>query len=153
MIQDSEKYLLVRIAKELIAVPLMYVREVMEYQRPKPMPNMKSYFVGVINVRGALVGVVDLRMYFGCESLIDARTTMLYCDHESTSLMVIVDRVEGIMTLPETLEENLGYNKSIVPQIFVANTVFHADRLIVVADLKRLVSSMSLTANSTVVPA
>jgi purine-binding chemotaxis protein CheW len=41
--------------------PILCVREVIEYKSPKPVPNVDNGFEGVINLRGEVIGVVDLR--------------------------------------------------------------------------------------------
>lgn len=66
--ESENKFLVFSVGEELYASPLLSIREVLEFQPPKPMPNMVHYFTGVINVRGAIVGVIDLRTKFGHEA-------------------------------------------------------------------------------------
>ncbi len=94
--ENDLKYLIFKIGNELYGAPLLSVREVLECQKPKFMPNMVSYFSGVINVRGAIVGVVDLRLKFNSPANITPRTAMLLCDTERGSVAAVVDRVECV---------------------------------------------------------
>jgi purine-binding chemotaxis protein CheW len=106
--EDTEhRYLVFRIGEEQFACPLLSVREVLEYQKPKHMPNMVSYFPGVINVRGRIVGVVDLRTKFGAPSCVERRTAMLLCDTEQGAIAAVVDIVESVRQIkPESIDRD-----------------------------------------------
>lgn len=96
-VEDTEhRYLVFRVGEEQFACPLLSVREVLEYQQPKHMPNMVDYFPGVINVRGSIVGVVDLRTKFGVHPKVDRGTAMLLCDTDRGAIAAVVDQVDSV---------------------------------------------------------
>lgn len=137
MTENDSKYLIFRIGNELYSSPLLSIREVLEYQKPKPMPNMVSYFAGVINVRGTIVGVVDLRSKFDVENKINAKTAMLLCDTERGSIAAIVDTVDSVLEFkPETLERKPAI-KSKVAQDYLIGVAKNGDDLITVIDLHK----------------
>jgi purine-binding chemotaxis protein CheW len=133
---DSEnRYLIFRIGGEHFACPLLSVREVLEYQKPKHMPNMVHYFPGVINVRGSIVGVVDLRTKFGASAAVEPRTAMLLCDTDRGALAAIVDRVESVRQIPP---EKIDHDPSLVSKIdarYLLGVATTDDGLITVVDL------------------
>jgi purine-binding chemotaxis protein CheW len=98
--KDS-RFLIFRIGEETYGSPLLSVREVLEYQKPKFMPNMVKHFAGVINVRGAIVGVVDMRVKFGMKSSEEQRMAMLLCDTERGAVAAIVDQVESVLNIED----------------------------------------------------
>src|SRR5271154_2040739 len=63
--QRAGKYLTFQLGKEEFAIPVLYVREIMGVQEITAVPQTPSYVKGVINLRGKVIPVVDLRLKFG----------------------------------------------------------------------------------------
>lgn len=135
MNENDSKFLVFRIGDELYSSPLLSIREVLEYQKPKPMPNMVNYFVGVINVRGAIVGVLDLRIKFNTKSSIDTKTTMLLCDTERGSIAAIVDYVESVQEFRDEDLERQPSVKSKVSTEYLIGVAKRENDLVTVIDL------------------
>ena len=110
----DNKYIVYKIGVELYGSPLLSVREVLEYQKPKYMPNMVHHFTGVINVRGAVVGVVDLRKKFSENEEMGPRVAMLLCDTPRGPVAAVVDSVESVV---ELLEEDIDKRPPIRAQV------------------------------------
>lgn len=109
-----EKYIVYRIGNTLYGSPLLTVREVLEFQKPKFMPNMVKYFSGVINVRGAVVGVVDLRVKFAMRTDDNSRAVMLLCDTPRGPVAAVVDGVESVLEFKEEdIEKNPPINSEV----------------------------------------
>lgn len=86
----KERYLIFRMGSASYGTPLLSVREVIENRPTQPVPNSAPAFQGVINLRGEVVGIVDLRKVMGItpsESL-----AILIFESEGATLGVIVDR-------------------------------------------------------------
>lgn len=143
---SAEKYIVYKVGNETYASPLLSIREVIEYQKPKHMPNMVSYFTGVINVRGVIVGVVDLREKFICPSEIHPRTAMLLCDTDRGPLASVVDSVQSVIELND---ENFDRNppvKSKVDQGYLLGVAKTSLGLVTVVDIFKLVKEEQLKA-------
>ncbi|MFW5729545.1 MAG: chemotaxis protein CheW, partial [Spirochaetota bacterium] len=69
----TNQYLTFVLAGEYYALPVATVREVLELQEVTRIPQMAEYMKGVINVRGSVLPVIDLRLKFGME---EAETTV-----------------------------------------------------------------------------
>ena len=63
-ITSGEQYLTFLLAKEQYAVDILCVEEIRSWENPTRIPNSPSYIKGVINMRGIIVPIVDLRMKF-----------------------------------------------------------------------------------------
>ncbi len=137
MNENDSKFLIFKVGESLYSSPLLSVREVLEYQKPKPMPNMVHYFAGVINVRGAIVGVIDLRIKFGMQSTVDSKTAMLLCDTDRGSIAAIVDCVECVQELTEENIERKPAIKSKVSQEYLIGVAKRANDLVTVIDLHK----------------
>ena len=131
------RFLVFSIGGEQFASPLLSVREVLEYQKPKHMPNMVNYFPGVINVRGAIVGVIDLRAKFGVPATIETRTAMLLCDTEKGAIAAIVDRVESVQEIQEVDIERKPTIKSKIENEYILGVAKTTSSLITVIDLHK----------------
>lgn len=103
----TDKYLTFRLNREAYAIDVMQVVEIIRLQKITPVPHMPSHIKGVINLRGKVIPVIDLRERFG---LTDLKTTEHTCivvvqvpTEEKQYLFagLIVDEVEEVLTIPE----------------------------------------------------
>jgi len=83
---ENAQYVTLGIAEERFAVPVERVREILQVQPVARMPNAPPYFLGMIDVRGQGVPVVDLRLKLGLD---EARET------ENTRIIVLQVVVDG----------------------------------------------------------
>ncbi|MBN8539780.1 MAG: purine-binding chemotaxis protein CheW [Deltaproteobacteria bacterium] len=93
---SSDKFIVFQMGDELFAASLVEVREVIEHQTPKPIPNMAPYFKGVINIRGEIIGVIDLRERLGIRNG-QSPLCQLVFETEAGPLAAIVDRVHSVI--------------------------------------------------------
>ena len=68
---EADKYLTFVLDQERYSVPVLKVREIMRLCPITPVPRMPSYILGVINLRGKIVPVIDLRERFGLPKAVD----------------------------------------------------------------------------------
>lgn len=98
---STDKYLIYQLGTEFFATPLIEVREVIEFRAAKPIPHTSSYFKGVINIRGEIVGVLDLRERLGVKGT-DQPMAQLIFETDTGPLAAIVDRVLSVTVIAET---------------------------------------------------
>lgn len=68
-IAQTDQYLTFTLAEETFAVEIVKVREVIDYVHVTRVPRMPAYLRGVINLRGSVVPVIDLRLLLGMPSI------------------------------------------------------------------------------------
>ena len=99
---QANKYLLFSIGEEVYGIAIGSVTEIIEMQKITDVPDMPGYVKGVINLRGRVVPVMDLRLRFGMEERVhDDRTCIIIADIDSTSLGFIVDTVAEVQDILE----------------------------------------------------
>lgn len=99
---QANKYMFFRIADESYGIGIRHILEIIELQRISQVPDMPSYVKGVINLRGKVIPVVDLRLRFGLpERVYDDRTCIVVADVSRTTLGFIVDTVEEVIEIAE----------------------------------------------------
>ena len=106
---DNQKYIVFRIGEEIYATKLLSVREVVEELPIKTLPNTIRAFKGVCNLRGQIVGVIDLSAQFKVEKSECERPVLLVFDSESGALAVEIDHIETVTIIPpEDIEAPSG---------------------------------------------
>jgi purine-binding chemotaxis protein CheW len=102
--QRSGKYLTFRLGNEEFAIQVLRVREIMGVQEITAVPQTPEYVKGVLNLRGKVIPVVDLRLKFGLPEIeYTQRTCIIVAQIESPAgkllIGVIVDAVSEVLTL------------------------------------------------------
>ena len=74
---STESFFSFNLKDEMFSLPVKYVKEVFEFETITPIPNSLPYLKGVMNVRGGVVSIVDLRKLFGFEVSDDLTGTQI----------------------------------------------------------------------------
>lgn len=95
------KYLTFGLDKEVYGIAIRQVMEIIGIQKVTPLPEMPEYVKGVINLRGKVIPVIDVRLKFGL-SLLDYhdRTCIIVVAMEEMEVGLIVDRVDEVLDIP-----------------------------------------------------
>ena len=101
---DAIQFLTFTLADEIFAVDISQVREVLEYTEMTRVPRTPEFMCGVINLRGHVVPVVDMRLKFGMEKSEKTVNTCIIIvevtvDDGTTVLGAMADSVKEVMTL------------------------------------------------------
>ena len=103
---QANKYLFFRIGKESYGIGIRHIIEIIEVQKISSVPDMPSYVKGVINLRGKVIPVVDLRLRFNLDGReYDDRTCTIVTEVDGTLIGFIVDTVEEVLEIPENQVE------------------------------------------------
>lgn len=94
---ETEKHLTFYIDNQLFAIPSDQVVDIISLERITYMPKLPPYVKGVINIRGKIVPLIDLRVRFGREAKpYDERTCIVVTEAGEYSVGFIVDRVNDV---------------------------------------------------------
>lgn len=93
-----ERFLAFSLADEEYAIPLLSVKEVIALPEFTPVPQSPPHFSGIMNLRGQVISVIDLRLKFGIKSTKAAETSVIIIDMGESSLGVIVDSVNSVFS-------------------------------------------------------
>lgn len=140
----ESRYLLFSLGTELYGTPILGVREVLEPMPIKPIPNAVKYFSGVVNVRGEIVGMIDLRVRFGHPPLALAGMAFIIFDSVVGPIGAVVDRVEVVADLPEEAIERHPKIETDVPADFLIGIGKYRERLVSLVDFNRALGAENL---------
>jgi purine-binding chemotaxis protein CheW len=99
---QKDRYLTFRLAEEEYAVEIRFVTEIIGIQRITEVPDVDAFIKGVINLRGKIIPVIDVRLRFHLEPKVYGdRTCIIVVDMNGTSVGLIVDEVSEVLLIPE----------------------------------------------------
>ncbi len=142
---DLHKYVIFSLGEELYGTKLLEVREVVEMLPTKTVPNTVEAFKGVCNLRGQIIGVIDLKNRFKIQSQEVPRPVLLVFETDSGSIAALADKIESVSVIPE---QDIQFKLNIVssiPNKFISGIGKHKDRMITLIDLKAVLSSEELS--------
>ena len=98
------KYLTVVLENEAYGLNVLKIREIIRLQKITPVPQMPDFVKGVINLRGRVIPIIDLRVKFGLKAEFTERTCIVVVQVKMPSEQVvqmglIVDSVEEVVNL------------------------------------------------------
>ena len=105
-ISNKEQYLIFLLNEEKYAINILSVEEIRNWEQPTKIPNSPSYVKGVINMRGIIVPILDLRLKFAInEGLYNENTVVIILtievDDKSRTIGFIVDAVSDVLDVDE----------------------------------------------------
>jgi len=103
---EQQQYLTFTLADEMFAIGILAIREIIEYGHPTEVPMTPPFIRGVINLRGAVVPVVDLAVRFGRPASEVTRRTCIViidiaqADGTANQMGIVVDAVSEVLEIP-----------------------------------------------------
>lgn len=98
----KDKYLIFTIDKEKYGIEIKYVIEIIGIQTITKIPELNNYIKGIINLRGKIIPVIDVRLRFKKTAMeYDDRTCIIVVDVGELTVGLIVDRVSEVINISE----------------------------------------------------
>lgn len=103
----SGQYLTFMLASEEYGLEILRVQEIKGWDRATPIPNTPEHVLGVLNLRGAIVPIIDLRMRFGLEQVPYGPTTVVivvrtHTEDQERTVGLVVDAVADVYRLEQS---------------------------------------------------
>lgn len=100
---QKDKYLIFSIGKEYYGIDIKYVIEIIGIEPITEVPELPNYIKGVINLRGKIIPVMDVRIKFKKEEKeYDDRTCIIVIEVENICIGLIIDRVLEVINIDES---------------------------------------------------
>jgi purine-binding chemotaxis protein CheW len=148
-ITETTQYLTYKLGEEIFALDISKVREVLDYTPITKVPRTPEFMRGVINLRGSVVPVVDLRLKLGMTKTEKTVNTCIIItevtvDSETTVLGALADSVQEVVDLdPEHIEPAPKIGTKLRTE-FITGMGKQNDRFIIILDIDRVFSSEDL---------
>lgn len=141
----NEQHLVFSLADRELAVKAEFVQGVERLVDLTLVPNVASWMLGVMNLRGSIVSVVDLRMFLDLELLpYSSRTRLLSLQYNEMVICFVVDGVSEMLPIPAAAVVNGNVRQATIPQWvlpYAAGCALFAQRTVLMLDVPRLLFS------------
>lgn len=94
---SGERYLCFSLGEETFAIPLLSVREVIAVPEITRVPQTPPHFLGIMNLRGQVISVIDLRNKLAIKPKSNSETAVIICDLGENSIGVVVDSINSVL--------------------------------------------------------
>ncbi len=143
---DDNQYLTFSLGTETYGIDILLVQEIRGYTPATPVPNSPEWIRGVMNLRGTIVPVVDLRRRLGLAPIESSRFTVIIVVNVGTkTLGLVVDSVAEVLTIGDEIQPVPDLDEAHANR--VAKGIAHVDeKLVLLLDLDRLFAEPVATA-------
>ncbi|MFH1674577.1 MAG: chemotaxis protein CheW [Pseudomonadota bacterium] len=136
---QQQEYITFTIDQEEYAIELVKVKEVTEYKKITRLPNAGLFIKGVINLRGLIVPVVDLRANFGLQSRPHTKfTVVIVLETLNKVFGIIVDTVPDVVLLSSKELQPPPSFKSLINKKYIKRIGRTKSRLIIILDTEHI---------------
>lgn len=143
---DELQVVVFTLDREEYCVPVMQVREIVPSTQPTRIPHTPPFIEGVINLRGSITSVLDLRKRFGLPAAThDDETRIIVVDLAEEALGFLVDSVLEVLRLPTSTFEPPPAQVVSVDTNFIQGVGKVGERLLILLDLERVLSQAELS--------
>ncbi|MBB5213440.1 chemotaxis protein CheW [Parapusillimonas granuli] len=147
---DTRQYLTFSVGSEMFAVGILNVKEIIEYGNLTEIPMMPNFIRGVINLRGAVVPVIDLGARFsGRISAVQRRTCIVIVevqqDDEKLDIGIMVDAVSEVLEIPGADIEPAPSFGAHIRADFIAGMGKVAGKFVIILNIQRVLSVDEMT--------
>ena len=139
---EAREYLTFRLDEEEYGIDILKVQEIRGYEPPTRVANAPDFIKGVVNLRGTIVPIVDMRLKFNCSKAeYNAFTVVIILNLRSRIVGVVVDYVSDVMELPAESIKAAPEIDSVIDSAAVLGLGSLGDRMLILLDIERLMSA------------
>jgi purine-binding chemotaxis protein CheW len=145
------EYLTFRLGSEEYGIDILRVQEIRSYESPTRIANAPSFIKGVVNLRGVIVPIVDLRLKLGCDTAAyDGFTVVIVLNVKGRVVGAVVDSVSDVLQLSKDAVKAAPELASSMDTSFITGIGNVGDRMLILMDIEGFMSSadMGLIGNS-----
>jgi purine-binding chemotaxis protein CheW len=144
-VADGGQYLTLRLGGEEYAIDILCVQEIRSYEEPTRMVNAPSFIKGVINLRGVIVPIVDLRLKLKIEDASYNEFTVVIVLHvRGTVIGAVVDAVSDVVSLTAQSIKSAPQFDAGIDARFITGLAMVDDRMLIVMNMDALMSNAEM---------
>ena len=139
------EFLTFRLGAEEYGIDILRVQEIRSYEEPTRIANAPSFIKGVVNLRGVIVPVVDLRIKLGCESVeYNGFTVVIVLNVKGRVVGAVVDSVSDVLELAKDQINPAPEMSTTVDTTFITGIASVGERMLILMDIESLMSSADM---------
>jgi purine-binding chemotaxis protein CheW len=142
--QDND-VLSFRLAKEEYAISILKVQEIRGYEEPTMLPSAPACIKGIMNLRGSIVPIVDMRILFKLgEPVYDQFTVVIVLNIKNHVIGMVVDSVSDVVTLLDEQVRPAPEMGTTADGDYITGLGTVGERMLILLDIDQLMSSEQL---------
>ena len=144
------EFLTFRLGNEEYGIDILRVQEIRSYEPPTRIANAPAFVKGVVNLRGTIVPIVDLRIKLGCERVdYDSFTVVIVLNVRGRVVGAVVDSVSDVLQLaPERVKPAPQLSSGNVDTSYITGIANvpgdDKDRMLILVDIEALMTSAEM---------
>lgn len=144
-IAPAAEYLTFRLGEEEYGIDILKVQEIRSYEQPTRMAQAPEFIKGVIDLRGVIVPIVDLRLKLRCTKVeYTDFTVVIILNVAGTVLGVVVDAVADVVPLTQDTIKPAPQFQTQMDAAFVTGIASVGERMLIMVDIESLLSSAEM---------
>ncbi len=139
------EYLTFRLGQEEYGIDILKVQEIRSYEAPTRIANAPSFLKGVVNLRGVIVPIIDLRVKLGCDTAeLNALTVVIVLNMRGKVVGAVVDAVADVTQLDGGQIQPAPEMSAAVDMRFIQGIANVGERMLILMDIESILSSSEM---------
>ncbi|GAA4417697.1 chemotaxis protein CheW [Acidovorax lacteus] len=141
----AREYLTFRLDQEEYGIDILKVQEIRGYEPPTRIANAPEFIKGVVNLRGTIIPIVDMRLKFNCaQADYNSFTVVIILNLRSRVVGIVVDSVSDVMELTQDNIRIAPDIESAIDNSCILGLGSVGDRMLILLDIEKLMSSADM---------
>ena len=142
---NAAEYLTFRLGQEEYGIDILKVQEIRGYEPPTRIANAPDFIKGVVNLRGTIVPIVDMRIKFNCtQADYNTFTVVIILNLRQRVVGIVVDSVSDVMELASGSVRAAPDIESAIDNSCILGLGSVGERMLILLDIEKLMSSVDM---------
>jgi purine-binding chemotaxis protein CheW len=144
---SAGEFLTFRLGGEEYGVDILKVQEIRSYEAPTRIANSPDFLKGVVNLRGVIVPILDLRLKLGCERAeLNAMTVVIVLNMRDRIVGAVVDSVSDVIQLDAAVVQPAPPMNAMVDTRFIRGIANVGERMLILVDIEAILTGEDVAA-------
>lgn len=145
VLSSTREYLTFRLDQEEYGIDILKVQEIRGYEHPTRIANAPDFIKGVVNLRGTIVPIVDMRLKFNCSKVeYNSFTVVIILNLGDRVVGIVVDSVSDVMELAPDNVRSAPDIESAIDHGCILGLGSVGDRMLILLDIEKLMSGADM---------
>lgn len=141
----AREYLTFRLDQEEYGIDILKVQEIRGYEPPTRIANAPSFIKGVVNLRGTIVPIVDMRLKFNCSQVeYNSFTVVIILNLRNRVVGIVVDSVSDVMELAPEAVRPAPDIESAIDSGCILGLGSVGERMLILLDIEKLMNNVDM---------
>lgn len=142
---SAREYLTFRLGQEEYGIDILKVQEIRGYEPPTRIANAPVFIKGVVNLRGTIVPIVDMRLKFNCaKAEYNSFTVVIILNLRNRIVGIVVDSVSDVMELSAASIQPAPDIDSTIDSSCILGLGSVSERMLILLDIEQLMSGADM---------